>query len=105
MQRFDLAHPGERQLVVGPVALRDDRYLVVTRTLERQIVVRGEVLDHGERTFRGIDEAFEEGHAVSILPLLRIEVETHAARLHALVAIADCNFLMSDLRRDRGLPG
>jgi len=72
MQRLDLAHPGEGELVISPVALGDDRDLVLARAFERQIVVRGEILDHRKRMVRGIDDAFEEGHAVSTLPLLRI---------------------------------
>src|ERR1041385_1167030 len=69
MQRLDLGHPGERQLIVGPVALRDDRHLVVAGALERPVMAGGDVLDHCKRVVRRIDDAFEQGHAGSTLPL------------------------------------
>ena len=62
MQRLDLAHPGEGELVVGPVALGDDRHLVFTGTLERPVVIGRDIFDHRERIVPGIDYAFEEGH-------------------------------------------
>src|SRR5215213_6791245 len=69
MQRLDLVHPGEGQLVVGPVSLGDDRDLVFAGAFERPIVMSGNILDYRERIVSGIDDAFEEGHAVSTLPL------------------------------------
>src|SRR4051812_30522940 len=69
MQRLDFGHPGERQLIVGPVTLRDDGDLVVAGAFERPVVTGGDVLDHRERIIRRIDDAFEQGHAVSTLPL------------------------------------
>src|SRR4051812_25257968 len=69
MQRLDFGHPGERQLIVGPVTLRDDGDLVVAGAFERPVVTGGDVLDHRERIVRRIDNAFEQGHAVSTLPL------------------------------------
>ena len=80
MQRLDLAHPGEGQLVVGPVALGDDRHFVFAGAFERPVVIGGDVLDHRERVVPGIDDAFEQGHAVSTLFLLfNTMVDTHAA--------------------------
>src|SRR5437588_2328448 len=70
MQRLDFGHPGEGQLVVGPFALGDDRYLVFAGAFERPVVIGGDVLDHGEWIVPGIDDAFEEGHAVSTLTFL-----------------------------------
>ena len=67
MQRLDFGHPGEGKLVVGPLALGDDRHLVFAGALERPVVIGGDVLDHCERIVPGIDDAFEEGHAVSTL--------------------------------------
>jgi hypothetical protein len=32
-------------------------------------VIGGDILDHRQRVVPGIDDAFEEGHAVSTLPL------------------------------------
>src|ERR1700742_4983065 len=65
MQRLDLAHPGEGELIVGPFALGDDGDLVVAGTLERPVGMRGNVLDRRERVASGINYAFEHGHAVS----------------------------------------
>jgi hypothetical protein len=45
----------------------------------------GDILDHPERIIPRIDNAFEEGHAVSTLPLqiqIRL-VDTHAAGRNA----------------------
>src|SRR5579872_2811530 len=69
MQCLDLVHPGEGELVVRPITLRDDRYLVFAGTLERQIIVGGDVFNHRKRIVPGINSAFEQGHAVSTLPL------------------------------------
>ena len=68
MQRLDLAHPGEGELIVGPVALGDDGHLVFAGTLERPVVIGSDILDNRERVVPGIDNAFEEGHSVSTLP-------------------------------------
>ena len=76
MQRLDLGHPGEGELIVGPVALGDDRHFVFAGALERPVVIGGDILDHRERVVPGIDNAFEEGHAVSTLFLN--SVDTHA---------------------------
>src|ERR1700744_1421770 len=65
MQRLDLCHPGEGELIVGPLALGDDGDLVVAGTLERPVVMRGNILDRRERVASGINNAFEHGHAVS----------------------------------------
>src|ERR1700686_1688726 len=73
MQRLDLVHPGEGQLIVGPVALGDDRDLVLAGALERPVVIGGDVLANRERVGPGVDDAFEEGHASSTLPL-RLEI-------------------------------
>src|SRR5258708_24244569 len=76
MQRFDLGHPGEGELVIGPVALGDDGHFVFAGTLERPVVIGGDILDHRERVGPGIDYAFEEGHAVSTLVLLNLLILT-----------------------------
>src|SRR6185436_7588362 len=78
MQRLDLRHPGERELVIGPAALGDDRDFVFAGALERPVVLGGNVLDRRERVIPGIDNAFEEGHAVSTLFLN--SSDTHTAR-------------------------
>src|SRR5436190_147878 len=69
MQRLDLVHPGEGQLVVGPIALGNDGDFVLARAFERPVMIGGDILDHRKRVVSGIDDAFEEGHAVSTLPL------------------------------------
>src|SRR5215475_9729593 len=78
MQRLDLRHPGEGELIVGPLALGDDGNLVVARAFERPVVVGGDVLNHRKRVALGINDAFEHGHAVSTLTLLK-SVDTHSA--------------------------
>ena len=78
MQRLDFRHPGEGELIVGPVALGDDGDFVFAGALERPVVFRGNVLDRRERIVPGIDNAFEEGHAVSTLFLN--SCDTHAER-------------------------
>src|ERR1700722_13754465 len=98
MQRLDLAPPGEGQLVIGPVALGDDRHLVFAGAFERPVVIGGDILDHCERIVPGIDNAFEEGHTVSTLPLEKSDtsvIRTRQAR-HALTsrAVAGCKPLM-----------
>ena len=86
VQRLDLLHPGEGQLIVGPVSLRDDRHLVFAGAFERPIIMGSDILDYREWIIPGIDNAFEEGHAVSTLPLLVSDtmVLTHAAGQYAL---------------------
>src|SRR5260370_41701687 len=81
MQRFDLGHPGEGELVIGPVALGDDGHLVFAGTLERPVVIGGYFLADRERIGPGIVYAFEEGHAVSTLVLLNLFIRTR--RLNA----------------------
>src|SRR5260221_13572373 len=76
MQRFDLGHPGEGELVIGPVALGDDGHFVFAGTLERPVVIGGDILDHRERGGPGIDYAFEEGHAASTLVLFNFLIRT-----------------------------
>src|ERR1700730_5341016 len=41
VQRLDVAHPGERQLVISPIAAHDERALVVVGAIERPIATRG----------------------------------------------------------------
>ena len=69
MQRLDLGHPGKGQLVIGPLALGDDRHFIFAGAFERPVVIGRDVFDHRERVVPGIDNAFEQGHAVSTLPL------------------------------------
>ncbi|MGY4315718.1 hypothetical protein ACVWW1_005045 [Bradyrhizobium sp. JR3.5] len=63
-------HPGEGELIIDPVSLGDNRHLIFAGTLERPVVVSGDILDHRKRVVPGIDNAFEEGHAVSDLVLM-----------------------------------
>ena len=80
MQRLDLGHPGEGELVVGPVALGDDRDFVLAGALECPVVIGGDILDHRERVVPEIDVAFEEGHAVSTLFFDSFDTQTGPAR-------------------------
>src|SRR5581483_3421641 len=103
-----LVHPGEGELVVRPVALGDDGDFVVAGALERQVVIGGNVLDDRKRIVPGIDNAFEEGHAVSTLPLAEIRIRAirtqhtglRASRRAAAAALTD-----DPSRGDQGLPG
>src|SRR5882757_624608 len=49
MQRFDVVHPGKGDLVVGPLAAYQDRYLVLAGALERPVIGRRHTLDYFER--------------------------------------------------------
>ena len=81
MQRLDLRHPGEGELIVRPVPLGDDSDFVFAGALERPVVLGGNVLDRRERVVPEIDNAFEEGHAVSTLFLNSSDTHTeHGAR-------------------------
>jgi hypothetical protein len=65
MQRLDLVHPRERDLIVGPLPFRDDGDLILAGSLERPVVVGSDGLHDGQRMISGINNAFEQGHAVS----------------------------------------
>src|SRR4051812_29242241 len=77
MQRLEPSHPGEGQLIIGPVSFGDDGDLVFAGALERPIVGSGDILYHRQRVVFGIDSAFEERHAVPTLALAC--VDTHAS--------------------------
>ena len=68
MQRLDVVHPGEGDLVVGPLAGDQDGDLVVAGALERPVVARRQALDHVERIDPGFVRVGDLGHAVSALP-------------------------------------
>jgi hypothetical protein len=101
-----IAHPGEGELVIGPVALGDDRHLVLAGAFERQIIVGGDILDHRERIVPGIDDAFEEGHAVSTLPCeIPIRGGTRAGTRRYLAWLPTAVSRRSDPRQDQDLRG
>ncbi|MGY4482714.1 hypothetical protein ACVWWR_001905 [Bradyrhizobium sp. LM3.2] len=77
MQRLDLAHPGEGDLVVGPLSLGDNREFVFAGAFKRPVVAGSDILDHRERMVFRIDSAFEQGHAVSTSCLFVVS-DTHA---------------------------
>src|SRR5512142_390807 len=77
MQRLDLAHPGEGDLVVGPLSLGDNREFVFAGAFKRPVVAGSNIFDHRERVTSGIDSAFEQGHAVSTSCLFAV-FDTHA---------------------------
>src|SRR5580692_9934607 len=106
MQRLDLVHPGEGELIIGPVPLGDDRYFVFAGALERQVVVGGDVLDDREWIGPGINNTFEEGHAVSTLPCQNSDKRyARGTPTSAVVcAVADAR-PDGPTRRDQGLPG
>src|SRR4029079_18441435 len=70
-------HPGEGDLVVGPLSLRDNGEFVFAGAFERPVVAGSDILDHRERMASGIDSAFEQGHAVSTSCLF-VVFDTHA---------------------------
>src|SRR5262245_32933825 len=49
MQRLDVAHPGERKLVLGPVAADQEGQFVVARAIGGPIAPGGQALDHVDR--------------------------------------------------------
>jgi hypothetical protein len=59
MQRLDLVHPGERDMVVGPAAAHRDGDFIVTGAVERPLVHRGEPLDHVDRVVCALVVEFE----------------------------------------------
>src|SRR6516165_7193765 len=65
MQRLDVVHPGERDLVVGPFPAHQDSDLVLAGTLEGPVVRRG----HAFHDLQGINARWlaqiDKGHAVS----------------------------------------
>src|SRR5579871_6339560 len=76
VQRLDLRHPGEGELIVGPFAFGDDGDLVLTGAFERPVVIGGNVLHHRKRVALGINDAFEHGHAVSTFIFLSLLIRT-----------------------------
>src|ERR1700730_3921803 len=69
MQRLDLAHPGEGDLIIRPAAGDDDRDLVLAGALERPAVAGRHVLDDVERTIVGVACDLDNGHAASTAPV------------------------------------
>src|SRR5580692_2671738 len=65
MQRLDVVHPGEGDLIVGPLPAHRDGDLVLAGALERPVVRRG----HAFHDLEGIDARpmahIDKGHAVS----------------------------------------
>ena len=49
MQRLDVVHPRERELVFGPVAAHHQGDFIVARAIERPIATGGQALDNVER--------------------------------------------------------
>src|SRR5271154_6495859 len=87
MQRLDLAHPGEGDLIIGPAAGDDDRDLVFAGTLERPAVAGRHVLDDVERAVVGVAGEFDDRHAASTAP---VEVEMRTPLSTADVRDAIC---------------
>jgi hypothetical protein len=90
VQRLDLTHPGKGELVIGPFALGDDGNLVFAGTLERPIIIGGNILDHRQRMVPGINNAFEQGHAVSTSIFFNLLIHT-AADTRLLARHSGCN--------------
>ena len=67
MQRLDVVHPGERNLVVAPPAADQHGDLVVAGALERPVVDRGDAFDHVERIRPWMLRERDLRHAVSDL--------------------------------------
>src|SRR3954469_20208456 len=65
MQRLDVVHPGEGNLVVAPLAAHQHGDLVVAGALERPVVDRGDAFDHVERIRSRVLRARDLRHAVS----------------------------------------
>jgi len=78
MQRLDLAHPGERDLIVGPLAGDDQRDLVLAGALERPVVAGRHALDDFQRIVALLARDFDDGHAFSTVP--HMSGNAHATR-------------------------
>ena len=98
MQRLDLGHPGEGELIVGPVALGDDRDFILAGALERPVVIGAMSSTTPSELVREFNNAFEEGHAVSTLFLNSSDTHGQQRALNSCIA-ADCN------SRSPGVPG
>jgi hypothetical protein len=72
-------------LIVGEPALGDDGDLVLARSLEREIVGRGDIFHDRERMNPGIDCDVQEGHAA--FTLFRLDVMHTRARNAGYCAI------------------
>src|SRR5580698_9300534 len=68
VQRLDVTHPGEGNLVVGPAPGDDEPDLVFAGAFERPIVPGHHALDHVERMVVRISRNLDEGHAASTVP-------------------------------------
>src|SRR5262249_7838861 len=68
VQCFDVVHPRERHLVVGPLAAHDKSDLVLAGAFERPIVGRRQTLHDLEGIHTRLIVEINKGHAVSTLP-------------------------------------
>ena len=68
VQRLDVEHPGEGDLIVAPIAADQDGDLILAGAFERPVVGRCDALDHFKRVGARLLVEIDEGHAVSTLP-------------------------------------
>src|SRR5690349_16973835 len=80
MQRLDVAHPGERHLVLGPLAGDHQRDLVLAGARERPVVRRRHALDHIDRVDVRLVCKIGQCHAIPTLCRLR---DAYASNAHA----------------------
>src|SRR3954463_6029952 len=83
MQRLDVVHPGEGNLVVAPLAAHQHGDLVVAGALERPVVDRGNAFDHVERIRPWMIGERDLRHAVSGWSLRSGLGHTPTTRAHA----------------------
>jgi hypothetical protein len=69
MQRLDVVHPGEGNLVIAPVAAHQHGDLVLTGALERPLVEGGDALDHVQRIRPSMLRELRQAHAHSDMSL------------------------------------
>src|ERR1043166_4267219 len=83
MQRLDVVHPGEGDLIVGPAALHRDRDLVVAVAVERPVMQRRKALDHVDRIVLAFRVMLDQRHArphISVLGWWKRTMRKHAHR-------------------------
>jgi hypothetical protein len=65
MQRLDVGHPGEGDLVIGPAPRHHDGDFILAGALERPVMRAGNPLDYVERVAPLRLGVVDQGHSVS----------------------------------------
>jgi hypothetical protein len=73
VQRFNVIHPRERHLIIGPSARDYETNLVFAGAFEWPVIAGSHMLDDVEWAVMMIARRLDECHAVSTLVPLRVE--------------------------------